>query len=99
MEVDMVSRYLKRILAKDAGLYALNNRYENFEKAIKAVQVYIENRRSVFGQMKIRSVEDQGSSQEENIARVRFQRKQGPTQERSTTVPSAQYLIQRGWRS
>ena len=39
--------------------------------------------------MKIRAVEDQGSSQEEDIARVRFQRKQGPTQERSTTVPIA----------
>ena len=37
--------------------------------------------------MKMRTLEDQGSSPEEDIARVRFQRKQGPTQERSTTVP------------
>ena len=35
----------------------------------------------------MRALEDQGSSPEEDIARVRFQRKQGPTQERSTTVP------------
>ena len=85
----MVNRFLKGILAKDAGLYALNNRYENLEKAIEAVQVYIENRRSVFGQMKVRAVEDQGSSQEEDIARVRSPRKQGPTQERCTIVPIA----------
>ena len=85
----MVNRFLKGILAKDAGLYALNNRYENLEKAIEAVQVYIENRRSVFGQMKVRAVEDQGSSQEEDTARVRSPRKQGPTQERCTTVPIA----------
>ena len=48
VEVEMVNRFLKGILAKDAGLYALNNRYENLEKAIEAVQVYIKNRRSVF---------------------------------------------------
>ena len=83
----MVNRFLRGILAKDAGLFALNNRYENLEKAIEAVQVYVENQRSVFGHMKIRALEDQGSSPEEDIARVRFQRKQGPTQERSTTVP------------
>ena len=88
VEVEMVNRFLKGILAKDAGLYALNNRYENLEKAIEAVQVSVENR-SAFGQMKIGAVEDLGSSQEEDIARVRFQRKQGPTQERSTTVPIA----------
>ena len=32
---------------------------------------------------------DQGSSQEKDMAWVRFKRKQGPTQKRSTTVPSA----------
>ena len=37
--------------------------------------------------MKMRALEDQGSSPEEDNAQVRFQRKQGPTQERSTTVP------------
>ena len=73
----MVNRFLKGILAKDAGLYALNNRYENLEKAIEAVQVYIENRRSVFGQMKIRTVEDQGCNQKEDMAWMRFQRKPG----------------------
>ena len=34
-------------------------------------------------------MEDQGSSQAEDIARVRSPRKQGPTQERSTTAPIA----------
>ena len=72
VDVEMVNRFLKGILAKDAGLYALNNRYENLEKAIEAVQVSVENR-SAFGQMKIGAVEDLGSSQEEDIARVRFQ--------------------------
>ena len=34
-------------------------------------------------------VEDQGSSREEDMARLRFLRKQGPTQKHSTTAPGA----------
>ena len=38
--------------------------------------------------MRVRAMEDQGCVEEEDMPRVRFQRKQRPTQERSTTVPS-----------
>ena len=77
VEVEVVNRFLKGILAKDAGLHALNSWYENLEKAKEAVQVYIKNQRSVFSQMKIRTVEDQGCNQKEDMAWMRFQRKPG----------------------
>ena len=73
VEMEMIGRFFRGILAKEAGLFGLNNKYRSLEKAVQAIQVYIENKRSVFGLMRVRTLESGGSSDGEEYAKVRYQ--------------------------
>jgi len=71
IESEMINKFLKGLLAKNAGLYCLNQRYTSLEQAIQAAQLYIENEKAMHGP-RARQLEQWESSEDnsESVLRV-----------------------------
>lgn len=73
VEEETIRKFLEGVVEKEAGLHCLNNKYSCLERAVGAVQIFVENQRCIFGPRRVRRTGSPEMVEEgDRVARVRF---------------------------